>query len=289
MSETKSGIGGKKRENKEFDVKNVGLGEVKVLTINPNREEFKEVLGMDLKEDSKADEYLGESKEGNRTARIDVWVEATKTKKRDKITFFLEDKIRSNKDGTKTQYINDVGSCSWADDPSNLPDWFLKKEYREAHNGEEELYNFLRTYFGSLDLRDPEAILKFEWKKLIKGNVSDIKDLIDGEYSVPFLALYTVKTVDKEGESKQYQAIYNKDFLPSYTLKQFRLVDYDNPDVIEGLKKKKKLAIYEKFALSVKGEYGCKDSFVLKDLKEYNPDDFLVASNEPMIADDPKY
>lgn len=294
MSETKTGIGGKKREQKEFGQLVVGLAEFNVLTVNPNREDFKEILGMDLKEDSKADEYLGESKEGNRTARIDIWVENVKSKKRDKITFFLEDKHRENKDKTKSQFINNLGSCSWADDPNNLPDWFKKRgedSYRTAYNGEEELYNFMRTWLGNLDYRDPETVLQLEWKSLIKGNVKGIKEQMGGEYATSFVGLYTVKTVDKDGESKQYQSIYNKEFLPSYTLKNFRLVDYENEDVINGLKKRKtkELKPYEKFVLNTKGEHGVKDSFILKDARDFNPDDFLVASNEPMDNSDPKY
>jgi hypothetical protein len=291
MSETKTGIGGKVRENKEFGQLLVGLGEFKVILVNPSTEEYKEVLGIDLKEESKAAEYLGESKEGNRTARIDIWVENIKTQKRDKIVFFLEDKKRENKDKTKNQYINNLGVCSWADDVNNLPEWFAKRDYREAYNGEEEFYSFLRTWLGKLDLRDAEATLQLEWKRLIKGDVRDVKSQIDGEFSTTFVGLYTVKTVDKDGESKQYQAIYNKEFLPNYTLKNFNNVDYDKQDVLDGLKKKKskELKPYERFALSVKGEHGPKDSFVLKPAKEFNPDDFLVASDKVMDESDPSY
>lgn len=285
-----SEIKGRVRENKEFGSV-VGLGEVEVICINPNREEFKEILGMDLKEDSKADEYLGESKDGNRTCRIDVWVKAVKTGKKDKITFFLEDKVRENKDSTKKQYINDQGSSSWADDENNLPDWFKKRDYREAKNGEEDLYNFLRTWLGKLDYRDAETVLSLPWKDLITGKLKDIKSQLGGEYCTTFVALYTVKTVEKDGESKQYQSIYNKAFLPTFALKNFRLVDYDKEEVIEAIKRKKPKdqKIHEKFVLAVKGEYGCRDSMVLKDLIPFNPEDFLVASDKVLQNDDPGY
>lgn len=292
MSEKTSGIGGKVRENQFDNTKHVGLAEVKVITINPSAEEYKDILGIELKDDSKATEYIGESRDGNNTLRVDIWVECPKLKgKKDKITFFLEDKQKINKEGTKTQYINSLGSCSWADDPNNLPDWFLKREYRIAYNGEEELYNCLKTWFGKLDFKDADALLQFEWKKLMKGNVSEIKSEIGGAYTVPFVALYTVKTVTKDDEVKEYQSIYNKAFLPSYALKNFRLIDYSKDEVIEGLKKKKssELKPHERFVLTVKGEYGCKDSYILKDVKEYNPDEFLVASNEPIMDGDPTY
>lgn len=293
-TKTTTGIGGKKRESQFDDSKYVGLAEVEVIAINPNIEEYKEVLGIELKEDSKATEYLGESKDSNATVRVDVWVQR-KTKdgklKKDKITFFLEDKPRANKDETKTQYINVIGSCSWAADPNDLPDWFKGRDYRVAYNGEEDLYNLLRSWLA-FDYKDPETILSMEWKKVMKNDFRELKGLINSDYATKFVALYTVKTVTKDdGEVKEYQSIYNKAFLPSYSLKNFRLVDYSKEEVVEALKNKKskELKPHERFVLTVKGEYGCKDSYVLKDIKEYNPDEFLVASNEPLSEDDPTY
>lgn len=296
MEETKtmSGIGGKKREQQQFDNQLfVGLAEVEVIAINPNTEEYKELLGIELKDESKAAEYIGESKDGNVTVRVDVWVKRkmkeNKTKN-DKITFFLEDKVRENKDGTKTQYINNVGVCSWADDPNNLPEWFAARDYRAACNGEEDFYNLLRNWLA-FDYKDAETLLSIEWKKVMKNDFRELKQFINSDYATKFVALYTVKSVDKDGEVKEYQSIYNKAFLPSYSLKNFRLVDYSKEDVIESLKKKKPkdLKPHERFVLNVKGEYGTKDSFILKDIKEYNPDDFLVASNSPIQEDDPSY
>ncbi len=181
MSEqTKTGgIGGKVRENQEFS-KKVGLFAAKVVCINPSREEYKETLGIELKEESKADEYIGESKDNNATIRVNFWLEELKTKQKFNVTFFLENKIRENKDGSKKQYINNIGVCSWADDENNLPDWFKKREYREAYTGEEDLYSFLRTWLGKLDYKDADSTLQLEWKQLLKGNLKDIKSQING-------------------------------------------------------------------------------------------------------------
>jgi len=282
-------IGGKKREQQSFDapVKSVGLFEAKVIAINPDAEEYKESLGIELKEDSKAVEYLGKSQDGNITLRVDVWLEEVKNKNKFKTTFFLENKEKENKDQTKKQYINTIGSCSWADDINNLPTWFSARECRVAYVGEEELYNFLRTWLGDLDYRDAETTLQLDWKKLMKGNVKDIKDQINGEWCTNVVALATIKTVIKDEETKEYQGVYNKAFLPAYSIKQFRLVDFSNPATLASLrtKKSKDLKPHERFVLNVSGEYGCKDFFIFKDLKEYNPDDNLVASDKP-ISDD---
>jgi hypothetical protein len=285
-----SSIGGKKRENtgnSDFG-KKVGLFEANVIAINPTIEEFKDKLGMELKEDSKAAEYLGETKDGNSYLRVDFWLEEVKNQDKFKVSFFLEDKERENKDGTKNQYINSIGMCSWAADENDLAEWFTKgRDYRVAYTGEEDLYNFMRTWLADLDYRDADTVLQLEWKKLMRGNVKDLKDQIGGEWAKSVVALATVIVKERDGESKEYQGIYNKAFLGGYALKQFRLVDYGSKRIQTDLKNKKPrdLKAHEKFVVNVVGEYGCKDYFTFKDLQDYNADDNLVAS-DAYISDD---
>jgi hypothetical protein len=288
-----SNIGGKKKEQQQFDapVRKVGLFEANVITINPNAEECKELLGFEPKEDSRTLEYLGTSQDGNTTLRVDVWLEEMLYKDKFKVTFFLENKEKVNKDGTKTQYINSIGSCSWAADANDLPSWFSSREYRVAFVGEEELYNFLRTWLGELDYRDAETTLQLDWKKMMKGNVKDLKDQINGEWCTSVVALATIKTVIKDEETREYQGVYNKAFLPAYSLKQFRVVDFSNSKTVDSLKtkKSKELKPHERFVINVTGEYGCKDFYILKDIKEYNPDDNLVASDKAIAEDDSEF
>jgi len=285
-----SSIGGTKREstgNSDFG-KKVGLFEANVVAVNPTAEEFKDILGMELKEDSKAAEYLGETKDGNNYLRVDFWLEEVKNKDKFKVSFFLEDKERENKDGTKNQFINSVGMCSWAADENDLADWFTKdRDYRVAYTGEEDLYNFMRTWLADLDYRDVDTVLQLEWKKLMRGNVKDIKDQIDGEWSKSVVALATVIVKERDGEAKEYQGVYNKAFVGGYALKNFRLVDYSDRKVQETLKNKKPrdLKAHEKFVINIIGEYGCKDYYTLKDIQDYNADDNLVAS-DAFISDD---
>ena len=284
-------VSGKKKENQEF-VKKVGLFTGRVIAVNPSEEEYESVLGITLDE-GRTLEYLGE-KDGNTTLRIDIWTEDKEGDKR-KVSFFLEDKIRTNKEETKIQYINKTGVCSWADDPNNLPEWFAKGGYREAHVGEEELYEFLRMWLGKLDYRDAETVLEIDWKKLMKNNLSDIREQIDGEYcndeGVGELGIIITK--EKDGEIKEYQGVYNKAFLPPYSLKYFRIIDYSKEEERAKLlaKKSKELRLHEKFVLKVYNDYsGCKDYFELKDLHEYNPQDNPVNSTQSKIeSDSPDY
>jgi len=286
-------IQGDKRERQALPEisKKVGLFEARVVAINPTTEEFKEVLNIDLPEDSKLAEYLGTSRDGNTFLRVDVWLEEVKKKDKFKVTFFLEDKERENKDGSKKQYINNIGRCARADDPNNLAEWFAKRDHRVAFVGEEELYEFLRTWLGELDYSKDTTVLQLEWKKLMKGNLKDLKSQVDGAYCTNVAALATITVKQKDGENKEYQSIYNKAFLPAYYLKNFRLINYNDPTVQSGLraKKSKDLKPHERFVVNVTGEYGCKDYYTLRDLQDYNPDDNLVASDKALSDDGSDY
>lgn len=288
-------IGGNKREgnsNSQQDYsKKVGLFEAKVIAINPTLEEYNDKLEIELKEDSKATQYLGTNNDGNITLRVDFWLQEVKNLDKFKVSFFLENKLKVNKDSTKKQYINNIGTTSWASDINDLPEWFASRDHRVAFVGEEELYNFVRTWLGNLDYRDASTVLQIDWKLFMKGNVRDLKDQIDGEYATNVVALATIKTVEKEGEIKEYQNVYNKAFLPAYALKQFRLIDYSKPDVQNNLrtKKNKDLKVHERFVVNVTGEYGCRDFYTFKDLRDYNAEDNVVASDNVISSEGSDY
>jgi hypothetical protein len=149
----------------------------------------------------------------------------------------------------------------------------------------------MRTWLSKLDYRDADTVLQLEWKKLMRGNVKDLKDQVNGEWCDTIAALATVIVKERDGESKEYQGIYNKSFLGGYALKQFRLVDYGSKRVQGDLKNKKPrdLKAHEKFVMNVIGEYGCKDYYILKDLQDYNADDNLVSSDAYISEDGDDY
>lgn len=286
-------VSGSKREfsgNVEF-TKKVGFFEGKVIAINPTPEEFKSILGIDLQEDSKSAEYLGVSPDGTTKVRASVWLEDVKTGDKFNVGFFMEDNKRTNKDGTKKQYINNIGISTWADSEENLPAWFVKKDYRVAYVGEAEFVEFLRMWLGGLDFQADNAELALDWKKIIKGNFKEWKDEIDGEYCQTVGALATVRTVEKEDGPKSYQGVYNKAFFPGYSIKFMRLTDYNNQETIRSLsfKRQKDLKMHERFVVNVVGEYGCKDFYTFKELHDYDPEANLVESNKSFASDDSDY
>jgi hypothetical protein len=290
-----SNIGGEKRQNPVFEekefAKKIGLFEAKVIAVNPTAEEYADVLGRQLKEDSKATEYLGTSQAGNARLRIDFWLEEVKNKEKFKLTFFIENKEKENKDGTKKQYINNVGRCTWADSPNNLPTWFKERENRVAFVGEEDLYNFLRSWLSNIDFSSKKSTLQLEFNKLIKGNVKELKEQIVGEWAANIVALATISSKETPDGVKEYQGVYNKAFLPAYSIKAFRLLDYNAAGTVSGLRQKssKDLKPHERFVLNVVGEYGCKDFFTFKKLRDYNSDENLVSSDKVIAEDDGDY
>lgn len=284
-----SKIGGKIRERGDYG-KSVGLFVGEVIAINPSTSEYETILGYDPKEDSKEQVYTGESKEGNPYLRLDFWIKDTKSDFQYKVVFFLEDRVRKNRDETKTQYINNIGICSWAETEDELPSWFTEREFREAKSGEEDLYKFLRTWLGKIDFFDKKdpAELTLNWKKLMKGDVSEIKEQIDGDFCAPFVALATVITKEVEDEVKEFQGIYNKAFAPEFCMKHFRIVDYNNPMTVAAIegKKFKDRKLHERFIMDVVDDYGCKDFYLLSELGDYDPAQNVVVSDSTISSEE---
>jgi hypothetical protein len=283
-------ISGSKREipqGGDFP-KKVGIFEAKVIAINPNEREYKDILGIELKEDSNATNYYDDVK---KKLRVNVWLQDVNSDFKTNATFWLEHGEKENKDATKKQYINSIGVCSWASSPDLLPVWFLKRDYRVAHIGEEEFLGFVRIWLGGLDFSDLSTEIMLDWKKVMSGDLKDLKEQIDGEFTQTVGALATVKTVDKEDGPKSYQNIFIKSFFPGYSIKSMRVVDYNNPDVVRGLtfRKSAELKMHERFVVNVAGEYGCKDYYTFKEITDYNPDDNLVSSDAAISEEDSDY
>lgn len=280
-------IAGTKRESletKEY-AKKVGLFEAKVIAINPDNEWYNDELGIQLKEDSKATVYLGVTDEGVKTLRVDVWLQDIKTSDKFKVTFYLKDKAIISKSG-KTQFITDQCTTSYAESEDYLPTWFVKRDYHVAREGEPDLCTFLATWTNINFYEDQDAKIVLEWKDLMKGNVSELREQIEASAKETIVAMATVKTVETAEGVKEYQAVFNKAFMPSYGLRQIRQITV-NKDYITRISRKpaKELKVYDRFILKIAGEYGCKEFYSFDELKVYDASSNFVASDK-VIADD---
>lgn len=268
--------------------KKVGLFEAEVVAINPTAEEYKSILDIELKEDSKATDYLSVSQSGVAKARLDVWLKDVKTGELFKSVFFLDDEVKVNRDGSKTQFINSIGRSTWAASEEGLPSWFVQnRSVRKAKVGEEELYSFLSIWLSKLNFRDADTELELDWKKLMRGNVSELKEQIGGDLCKNVVALATIKTVEKEEGPVSYQGIYKR-FMLEGSLKYFRNMDYNSQETIRSLefKDKRELKLHEKFVVDLYGDYGCREFFSLSELHNYDPESNLAESDKVLDSDD---
>lgn len=237
---------GKGQETSDsFEVKRyIGVGSVKVVSVNPSKNELEKLYNTEIENEP---QYLGNvvNSEGNnvRTARLDFIVK-TDTEKSDidlttKVTFFLRDEFRYNRDKSKVQIIDKYGRTAWAtveqvknheipiysNGPANID-----KDYRPLYNGEEDLTNFIKTYLNIPNVmkyvngtwvmnsnpEDSEARLD-KIKNYFNGDFSEIKSVISLQPNNKVKVLFGVRSTD---DGKQYQTAYTRMFLKN------RVTDY---------------------------------------------------------------
>lgn len=287
-------VKGKQKEQKEF-VKElfVGFTTVKVVAINPDRDEVNKLVGKESSDEDKPLTYLGNDQEGNDRLRMAFWLEDLNTGKLFVHSFNLTNKERKNKEGDKVQLVNSTCTTTWAPfvkkgdevtdkvNESVIQDWFLNftdkektvlgpKKWRKALSGEEELATLLRSWLGRMSWMDPETEVMVDTKKLFKENYKELRELIsldekgnfspDG-YDTPFVILVGVKT-DEDDNTKKYQHVWGKGFLPNGFMKY---INNGNKFPTDYAKK-----MWKKFVEEVEGDYGFDGFTELKPLTEYD-------------------
>lgn len=215
----------------------VGVAPVFVLDVNPKKAELEKLYGTQLTKDP---EYVTTVESDGKpiyNTRIDFIVK-TDAKNCNgielttKVTFYLRNEYRYNKDKTKVQVIDKYGRTAWvtieqarnheipiySSGPANID-----KEYRPAYIGEEDLTRFIKTYLNIPNVmryinekwvmvdnpQDCEARLD-KIANYFKGDFSELKGAIKLQPNNKVKAMFGVKTSD---DNKQYQTIYNQMFL----------------------------------------------------------------------------
>lgn len=295
-------VQGKTKENVEF-TKKTGFFEGKVVAINPTKSELEKMLSVEI--DNEIDYTSTEEIEGKEVKRSQIvfWVKDEVEREGShgyrSIRFFLKDLDRTNtikpeEEGTKVrkrQYINSIGITTWADSVDNLQDWFKERDFRVARVGEEELYTFIGSWLNKLDRKDKDTLLAFDWKRLISGNVKELTDQIGGEYDATVVALVTIRVVEKEGEKKEYEQVYSRDFMPGFAMKQVRTKKVDADFIAKAkITERKKRSLLQRFVLGVTdSQFGVKDYYSLGELEDYDPTKNPVASDKVLAEDDTSY
>lgn len=249
--------------------KKVGIFGSTPILVNPNKQQFKDILGIDLESDYN---YTGEDRDNNKTATISIWTKETKTGEHFNTKFFLVNKEReSTQNPGSFQYINALGSCSWAKDESLLPSWFTEHSYRKALIGEEELHEFMRAWI----IKKGQIVdnLRLDTEKFFQGDFSELESAISSFSNRSVCQLAMVRQVSKDDGIKEYQSVYNKKTLPGWYMEIF-----DKGEVPTG-------KLWNNFTSQILDpQYGSKDKFELVPLKAYEPNKEIVNSKSAIIT-----
>lgn len=234
----------------------IGVASVFVVGVNPTKEELEKLYGRDIEN---APQYVGEAEVGEDKhkvpqVRLDFIVKADPEKYLDaenkpldfvnRVSLFLRNEYRYNKDQTKVQVIDKYGRTAWvtieqakahevpvySNGPANID-----KDYRPAYFGEEELIKFLIAYLNipscqryvdekwvmndADKLPDSEAQLE-HITDYFKGDFSELRNIIGFQPNNKVKVLFGVRTTD---DNKQYQAAYTRMFLKNNVTDYSRL------------------------------------------------------------------
>lgn len=219
-----------KKEQVSFEEKklSVGLDVFSIVAINPTISQLNKLYSTEDKDTDQEIVYVDEKDEHDRV-KICIYARGQHSKKLGRLNFYITDKARLSKEGTKAQYINQVCENTWADSESNLSNWFLNfyhkedkgrnnpiesKEFRACKEGEADFYEFVRAVLRGVNFYIPDTSVIFDFKKWLKNDFSQLSLLMDPEYSSDFTGLWYVKNVETENGIKSYNEVFSKAILP---------------------------------------------------------------------------
>ena len=217
----------------------IGIAPCKILAVNPTKEEIKNLMGYEPKEEPS---YIGvqdiDGKQVNyarvafviRTDAEKCGVELTQI-----MSFFIRNQYRKGSQSGKYQVVDEFGRTGWAtEDIIKAKGKILYKDgtmeanitqnYRPIFIGEEELTNFIKAYLNipnamdyingtwvmktGDDLKDAECRLD-NIPNYFKGDFKEIKDAIALQPNNKVKVLFGIR----ENDGKEYQDVYTRTVL----------------------------------------------------------------------------
>lgn len=246
-------FGGGKDTSKESSFKRyIGVAPVNILDVNPNKADLEKLYNTTFENEPAYVSMIETGSDNHKVAnaRIDFIVkfdENTSIDYTTKITFFLRNEPRVNKDGSKVQVIDKYGRTAWVtkeqystkeipmytNGPANID-----KDYRACFFGEEELTNFIKVY---LNIPSVMKYVNGTWvmvdnpsecesrldhiEEYFKGDFSELKSIIALQPNNKIKALFGVRN----SNDKQYQTVYTQMFLHP-RVKDYSKLDKDLQD-----------------------------------------------------------
>ena len=179
-----------------------GLKNLKVQAINPTKAEM-EILGYRPQNEPVYTSMDGEVQK----LRLDFFLIGTGNEGeiiKTKIAFFLENKHRMNKGGTKAEWINDAARTAWGT-PQAAPDtlkWFEAETARPCKVGEGDVHLFLINW---LNIQPGDEAKLEHFDALFTSNYSELKQILAANMNNEIKMLLTVR-------DGKYQSVYNRYF-----------------------------------------------------------------------------
>ena len=212
----------------------IGFAPVKILAVNPNKAQIKELMGYEPTEEPV---YTGTQEvDGAKVpyARIDFIVrtvaeQANGIEITNRLTFFLRNQYRKGSQSGKYQVIDEFGRTAWANEDvikakakimykDGTMEANVTQNYRPAYVGEEELTVFIKRYLNIPEVMEyvngtwvmkantDDSLCRLdEITKYFKGDFSEIKDAIALQPNNKVKVLFGVRTTD---DGKEYQDLY---------------------------------------------------------------------------------
>lgn len=214
----------------------IGVAPVFINAVNPSKKELESLYNTTIDNEPK---YLGEIEVNEKkipNVRIDFIVttdeKAVNVGLRSRVSFFIRNEYRYNRDKTKVQVIDKYGRTAWvtieqaknheipiySNGPANLD-----KDYRPIYYGEEQLTEFIKAYLGIPPVmkyvndtwvitEHPEEceVRLDKIADYFKNDFSELKEIITYQPNNKVRVLFGVRTTD---DNKMYQSVFTELFL----------------------------------------------------------------------------
>ncbi len=212
-----------------------GMAAFNIIAVNPTKKELEELQDREIENDP---EYKGKNDDGVDTMRVVFYAKTNPEAKVNNgielmipVSFILTKAKRVGQTSGKIQVIDKYGRTAWATqeevDNKEIPQYSsgpanISKEYRPAYQGEEALVDFLIQWLNipnPANYKDGKWVMKadpsdsevsLDMESLFKGDVSELKDLVNLAKPYMVKAAVGIRTTD---EGKQYQAVFTRKFV----------------------------------------------------------------------------
>lgn len=206
-----------------------GLANFKILAVNPNKAEFKDILNIDLDTEPS---YVGTNANQEKEARIIFHVECTNEGMnfRTRIDYTLTNKTQVSTGGNK-MWCNSRGTFQYESTRGKeTMKWFWDSEgLREAFDGEREMIEMLSFYFNQT--RKTNHIVQLNHiPAMFNGDFSEIKNWLcpenklDGKGNPREVKMFCGIKPPREEGGKYYQTVWNKAATWSWTTDDTKII-----------------------------------------------------------------